>query len=519
MKTILLYIETSANEISKAILPVISAGLNAKNQFKAEKLVGVLLGGPGVAAAADGIKNFGLDEVVTLESPVLAEYNAIDFSQALLQVCKEVSPSYVMAAASSKGKDFIPRVSAQLDIPQASDVIGFLENAGYRRPIFAGNIIAEVELEGDVHAVTVRTSAFDQPQKVDADSPSRMISATIEKTDLMEVVSFNTVKSERPELGAASVVVSGGRVVFYKGKDVVVGGYRNAEEVWEEITKTEFFKDIVTHRLARTPSSLGVKEKVIFKKMTPQVTKKQYDAIAKENEKQHIIFLGQVKRLYIEFGIPLPKGIERWSTEGLREQIMVMDGADPKLWRNAKQLAEATLYAVYYDFHPVDKSCIYMLMEKDFKKYLAEINSYDMGTMTEVKRLQDLETDLAWLFEKQKAYKKTSQYKGGQSASRRGIVPKSMAKGILPVALLLASLVPSGFAADKFKIVEEKGQVVSQEFIKSIKESDDIAKMKIYEDLSPNVITAIQRVQSQPKQKKYKYRVLKKAPSGWDDAN
>ncbi|AYA64614.1 electron transfer flavoprotein subunit alpha/FixB family protein [Alteromonas sp. RKMC-009] len=117
--------------------------------------------------------------------------------------------SHILTAATTTGKNFMPRVAALLDVAQISDITGIEADNRFIRPVYAGNAIATVESEETVHVITVRTSAFDSVsdgnnatvEQIDAEFPSEKSSFT--RAQLTE--------SERPELTAANVVISGGR--------------------------------------------------------------------------------------------------------------------------------------------------------------------------------------------------------------------------------------------------------------------------------------------------------------------
>ncbi|MCL4142195.1 UNVERIFIED_CONTAM: hypothetical protein GTU68_049372, partial [Idotea baltica] len=129
-----------------------------------------------------------------------------------MQVAKELSPKLIIAAASSNGKDFFPRVAQSLSAGQASDCIGFT-SSGFRRPMYAGDIIAEVEVTTELALATVRISAFDAASKSEASAPVRAITVSLADVTTQKFVSFDTVESARPELTEADVVVSGGRAL------------------------------------------------------------------------------------------------------------------------------------------------------------------------------------------------------------------------------------------------------------------------------------------------------------------
>jgi electron transfer flavoprotein alpha subunit len=117
--------------------------------------------------------------------------------------------SHVFAAATTTGKNFMPRVAALLDVAQISDIIKVESADTFVRPIYAGNAIATVQSSDSKKIVTVRAAAFD--------AAGNEGSATVENIDVVKVsdkssfVSAELTVSERPELTAADVIISGGR--------------------------------------------------------------------------------------------------------------------------------------------------------------------------------------------------------------------------------------------------------------------------------------------------------------------
>jgi electron transfer flavoprotein alpha subunit len=117
-----------------------------------------------------------------------------------------------MAAATTNGKNVMPRAAALMDVAQISDIVGVESESTFKRPIYAGNIIATVESQDGKKVITVRTTGFDA-------CAAEGGSAAIENVDgdadvgLSEFVGEDLTKSDRPELAAASIIVSGGRGV------------------------------------------------------------------------------------------------------------------------------------------------------------------------------------------------------------------------------------------------------------------------------------------------------------------
>ena len=115
-------------------------------------------------------------------------------------------------AATTTGKNVMPRVAALLDVAQISDVIAIVGGDTFDRPIYAGNIIATVKSSDEKKVITVRTTAFD-PLPVGSGSAEIVQSEAKEDSKVSEFVGEELTKSDRPELGAADIIVSGGRGV------------------------------------------------------------------------------------------------------------------------------------------------------------------------------------------------------------------------------------------------------------------------------------------------------------------
>ncbi|MDG2459589.1 MAG: FAD-binding protein [Luminiphilus sp.] len=124
----------------------------------------------------------------------------------------EVGADYdnVLAASTANGKNFMPRVAALLDVAQISDILSVESADTFKRPIYAGNVIATVQSSDPKKVITVRTTAFDA-------APAEGGSATIEActavhdAGVSKFLREEVAKSDRPELTSASVIISGGR--------------------------------------------------------------------------------------------------------------------------------------------------------------------------------------------------------------------------------------------------------------------------------------------------------------------
>ncbi|WP_278405655.1 electron transfer flavoprotein subunit alpha/FixB family protein [Pseudoalteromonas ruthenica] len=186
--------------------PETAKTLSAAHKVGAD--IDVLLVGENLNDAAEqASKLSGVSRVLVADSSDYAHQLAENTADLIVSLAGDYS--HLFASATTTGKNIMPRVAALLDKAQVSDIIDVIDADTFKRPIYAGNAIATVKSLESVHVITVRASAFDA---VSSDG-----SASIEKVDNnmastnSEFVSKEQTESERPELTAADVVISGGR--------------------------------------------------------------------------------------------------------------------------------------------------------------------------------------------------------------------------------------------------------------------------------------------------------------------
>jgi len=182
-----------------------------------------------VSAAAEELKKYGVAVIWTATSPALKNYTAEAFAKAALKAAEAAQAGIVCASATAQGRDYLPRVAASLGAGMASDIVG-LEDVGgkmaFKRPMFAGNLHQWVEVTTDRKVVSVRPTDFDPPPAGSPGGEVRALDSGIDAASLKtKWVEFAEVKSERPELTDARIVVSGGRGT--KGPE----GYKETVEV------------------------------------------------------------------------------------------------------------------------------------------------------------------------------------------------------------------------------------------------------------------------------------------------
>jgi electron transfer flavoprotein alpha subunit len=184
-----------------------------KTVTAAQKLSGdidILVAGKGVdGAAAAAAKIGGIRKVLTADSDALGQGLAEAYEALVVGLMGGYDA--VLTPSTSMGKNFSPRIAAKLDVAQISDVVEVVDNNTFTRPIYAGNALETVQSSDAKKVITVRPTVF----KAAAEGGS----AAIEKVDAgpgaakTRFVSEEMVKSDRPELGAAKIVVSGGRAM------------------------------------------------------------------------------------------------------------------------------------------------------------------------------------------------------------------------------------------------------------------------------------------------------------------
>jgi electron transfer flavoprotein alpha subunit len=169
----------------------------------------ILVAGDGARPAAEAAARIpGVAKVRLAEDPALAHGLAENVAPLLAKLAGEYS--HVLAAATTSGKNIMPRVAALLDVMQVSDIQAVVSPDTFVRPIYAGNALATVQSKDPIKIVTVRATGFPA-------APAEGGSAAIEEVSgaasagLSEFVGAELSKSERPELTSARIVISGGR--------------------------------------------------------------------------------------------------------------------------------------------------------------------------------------------------------------------------------------------------------------------------------------------------------------------
>ncbi|MBX9460173.1 MAG: electron transfer flavoprotein subunit alpha/FixB family protein [Brevundimonas sp.] len=171
--------------------------------------VDVLVVGQGAKAAADAAARIaGVRKVLLAESDALSH----QLAEAVEATVVGLADGYdaILSPATTDGKNYMPRIAARLDVAPISDIVEVLASDSFTRPIYAGNALETIQTSDAKKVITVRPTAFDAAGEGGSASVETVAGADAGKSAF---VSEEMVKSDRPELGAAKIVVSGGRAL------------------------------------------------------------------------------------------------------------------------------------------------------------------------------------------------------------------------------------------------------------------------------------------------------------------
>ena len=201
--SILVIAEHDNSELKTATLNTVAAGMAIGGE------IDILVAGTDCDSVADSASQVpGVGQVLLANKETYKNSLAENLGNLVVELAEGYS--HILAPATTSGKNFMPRVAAKLDVSQISDISAVISEDTFERPIYAGNCIATVQSTDSVKVITVRTTGFDA---CEASGGSASISAIDNDTDagVSSFVKEEIAESDRPELTAADVVISGGR--------------------------------------------------------------------------------------------------------------------------------------------------------------------------------------------------------------------------------------------------------------------------------------------------------------------
>ena len=196
-----------AEHNNKEIRPFTLNAITAASQIDQD--LHVLVIGKGIDAVCKSVSEIpNVKKVIQIDNDIYENYLAENFTPVIVKQAENYS--HIISSANTFGKNLMPRVAALLDTSQISDIIKVISSDTYLRPIYAGNAFATVKSNDNKKCITIRPTSFD-PAPTSGGSAQIVKADSAEASTLIKFVKREEVKSDRPELGTARIVISGGR--------------------------------------------------------------------------------------------------------------------------------------------------------------------------------------------------------------------------------------------------------------------------------------------------------------------
>ena len=196
-----------AEHNNKEVKPFTLNAISAASQINED--VNVLVIGSNSEEVAKSIAQVpNVKKVIHVNNSIYENYLAENYASVITKLSENYS--HIVCSANTFGKNLMPRVAALLDVSQVSDITKVISSDTFQRPIYAGNAFATVKSNDKIKCVTIRPTSFD-PAPTSGGSAEIQNSDAGEATEIAKFIKKEEIKSDRPELGTARIVVSGGR--------------------------------------------------------------------------------------------------------------------------------------------------------------------------------------------------------------------------------------------------------------------------------------------------------------------
>ena len=196
-----------AEHNNKEVKPFTLNAISAASQINED--VNVLVIGSNSEEVAKSMAQVpNVKKVIHVNNSIYENYLAENYTSVITKLSENYS--HIVCSANTFGKNLMPRVAALLDVSQVSDITKVISTDTFQRPIYAGNAFATVKSNDKIKCVTIRPTSFD-PAPTSGGSAEIQNSDAGEATEIAKFIKKEEIKSDRPELGTARVVVSGGR--------------------------------------------------------------------------------------------------------------------------------------------------------------------------------------------------------------------------------------------------------------------------------------------------------------------
>ncbi|WP_440618209.1 electron transfer flavoprotein subunit alpha/FixB family protein [Candidatus Pelagibacter sp. HIMB1493] len=200
---VLLIAEHNNNELRPFTLNAATAASQIDSEVHA-----VIIGNNSAEASKQLSELPVIKKVLSIEAPHYENFTAENFAPVVVKLAENYS--HIICSANTFGKNLMPRIAAHLDTSQVSDIIKVISSDTFVRPIYAGNAFATVKSNDAKKCVTIRPTSFEPCESSGGSAPIEKIDAG-EEFPNTKFVKREEIKSDRPELGTARIVVSGGR--------------------------------------------------------------------------------------------------------------------------------------------------------------------------------------------------------------------------------------------------------------------------------------------------------------------
>ena len=201
--SVLLIVEHNNKEIKPFTLNAISAASQIDEEVHA-----LVLGNNSDNVAKSISEVSKVKKVIHISNPLYENYLAENYTSVIVKLSKDYS--HIVCSANTFGKNLMPRVAALLDVSQVSDITKVLSTDTFQRPIYAGNAFATVKSNDKLKCITIRPTSFD-PAPTTGGAGEILKGEPSDAIDYSKFIKKEEIKSDRPELGTARVVISGGR--------------------------------------------------------------------------------------------------------------------------------------------------------------------------------------------------------------------------------------------------------------------------------------------------------------------
>lgn len=216
---LLVIVEHTERQLQPVTLGLIEAARQLQVHLNGAIIVALVMGDRNATVAQQIAALHGIDRVIQADNPILAHDLAESSAAMIVSICQTEKFQAVFAPATTFGKNILPRVAAELDVAQISDITKIIDTNTFVRPAYAGNVLTTVRSFDPILLITVRTTHFNQAQEAEQ---KQISPAPIEVWSSDKMPDFSSLpqsvfverqesKTERPDLATAQIVVAGGR--------------------------------------------------------------------------------------------------------------------------------------------------------------------------------------------------------------------------------------------------------------------------------------------------------------------